>query len=80
MERFGEKLRILREKQGLSTRQLASVLEIKSSGYVSKLETGKQKPSIELLLKISFYFGVSTDQLLRDDLELDEWELFYLQL
>ena len=72
MERFGEKLHILREKQGLSMRQLASELEIKSSGYVSKLETGKQKPSIELLLKISLYFGVSTDQLLRDDLELDE--------
>ena len=72
MERFGEKLRILREKQGLSTRQLASAPEIKSPGYVSKLETGKQKPSIELLLKISLYFGVSTDQLLRDDLELDE--------
>ncbi len=48
------------------------MLEIKSPGYVSKLETGKQKPSIELLLKISLYFGVSTDQLIRDDLELDE--------
>jgi transcriptional regulator with XRE-family HTH domain len=71
MERFGEKLRILRERQGLSTRQLASDLEIKSPGYVSKLETGRQKPSIELLLKISLYFGVSTDQLLRDDLELE---------
>jgi len=50
---------------------MASVLEIKPPDYISKLETGKQRPSIELLLKISLYFGVSMDQLLRDDLELD---------
>jgi len=70
MERFGEKLRILRERRGLSTRQLASALEIKSPGYISKLETGKQKPSTDLLLKISLFFNVSADILLRDDLEL----------
>lgn len=71
MERFGEKLRVLRERRGLTVRDLASALGIKSSSYISKLEKGTKTPSTPLLLKISLYFGVSTDQLLRDDLELD---------
>lgn len=70
MKRFGEKLHSLRQQHDLTVRQLAADLGIKSSSYISRLEKG-QKPSIELLLKISLYFGVSTDQLLRDDLELD---------
>jgi transcriptional regulator with XRE-family HTH domain len=71
MERFGEKLRNLREQRGLTVRDLASALGIKSSSYISKLEKGVKIPSTPLLLKISLLFGVSTDQLLRDDLELD---------
>jgi transcriptional regulator with XRE-family HTH domain len=71
MERFGEKLRTLREQRGLTVRDLASALGIKSSSYISKLEKGAKIPSTPLLLKISLLFGVSTDQLLRDDLELD---------
>lgn len=71
MQRLGEKLRALREQRGLSTRQLSAQLGISSSGYISKLETGKQKPSLELLLKMALFFNVSTDQLLKDDLEVD---------
>ena len=70
MERFGEKLRTLREQRGLTVRDLASALGIKSSSYISKLEKGTKIPSTSLLLKIALYFGISTDQLLRDDLEL----------
>ena len=71
MQRLGEKLRALREQRGMTTRQLAAQLDINSSGYISKLETGKKKPSLELLLKISLFFNVSTDQLLKDDLGLE---------
>ena len=71
MQTFGEKLRTLRTQHGLSIRKLAEALEIKSAGYISKLENGKQNPSRELLLKISLFFEVSADVLLRDDLELD---------
>ncbi len=71
IQRLGEKLRALREERGMSTRQLASQLGIRSAGYVSKLETGKQKPSLGLLLKMALFFDVSVDRLLRDDLELD---------
>jgi len=71
IQRLGEKLRALREGRGMSTRQLASQLGIRSPGYVSKLETGKQKPGLGLLLKMALFFDISVDQLLRDDLELD---------
>ena len=71
MQRLGEKLRALREQRGMTTRQLSAQLGISSTGYISKLETGKKKPSLELLLRISLFFNVSTDQLLKDDLEID---------
>ena len=71
MQRFGHKLRILRQGRGLSVRQLSADLGIKSTGYITRLEKGRRYPSIPLLVKISLYFNVTTDQLVRDDLELD---------
>ncbi len=71
MERFGEKLRTLRMQRGLTMRQLADALEIKSTGYIADLETGKKKPSTTILLKVSRVFNVCADQLLKDKLDLD---------
>jgi len=71
MQRLGEKIRALRERRGLSLRQLAAALEIKSYSHLAEIESGKSKPSLELLVKIADLFAVTTDQLLRDDLELD---------
>jgi transcriptional regulator with XRE-family HTH domain len=68
--RFGEKLRTLRERRGLTVRQLAAMLEITHSHIVS-IETGRHKPSVKLVIKVADLFNVSTDQLLRDNLELD---------
>ena len=67
MERFGEKLRILRKQQGLTIRQLAAIFEMKSHSHIGDMENGRSKPSVDLLLKIADFFGVTTDQLLRDD-------------
>jgi transcriptional regulator with XRE-family HTH domain len=71
MQRLGEKLRTLREQHGLSLRQLASMLGVKSYSHIAEIESGKSMPSVELLFKIANFFNVSTDQLLRDDLEID---------
>lgn len=71
MQRFGEKLRILRGKRGLTVRELASILEIKSHSHIVGLEASKHKPSADLILKIAEYFEVTTDQLMRDDLEIE---------
>ena len=69
MERFGEKLRVLREKHGLSYRQLADELEVVHSHLV-RIEAGTRVPSLDLAMRIAAYFKVSLDELLWDDREL----------
>ena len=71
MKRFGEKLRTLRIQHKLTIRQLASDLDLKSSGHITDLEKGRIYPSMALFLKITQFFNVSADQLINDDLELD---------
>jgi DNA-binding XRE family transcriptional regulator len=55
----------------MTVRELASTLEVKSHSHIVQIESGKRKPSIELLVKIMNLFKVSCDQLLNDELELD---------
>lgn len=74
MQRFGEKLRILRTRQGMSLSTLAQALGLTSRSYISELEAGKKKPTAEFVLKVSYLLGVTTDQLLKDELELDSIE------
>jgi transcriptional regulator with XRE-family HTH domain len=72
MQKFGEKLRALRKQRGLTMRQLAKELGFATHGYIGDLESGRGKPSLELALKIANYFGLSVDQLARDELDVDE--------
>ncbi len=69
MKRFGEKLRILRKREDISQRELATMLGVYHS-YVTRIEQGT-KPSIAIILKISEIFKVNTDILMKDDLELE---------
>ena len=69
MKRFGEKLRTLRKRQGLSLRELAPMLGVQY-GYVGKMERGERHPNTTMVLKVADIFGVSTDQLMRDEVEL----------
>ncbi len=71
IQRLPEKIRMLREQQGLSQGQLAKQLGI-SRAYVNLFESGRRMPGTELMLKISNIFGVSVDVLVRDELDLDE--------
>jgi transcriptional regulator with XRE-family HTH domain len=71
MDRFGEKLRTLRKQRGLTVRELAAIFEMKSHSHIADMENGRSKPSVELLVKIADFFEVTTDQLLRDELEID---------
>ena len=48
------------------------VLDIGSFSFISKLEHGSQMPSPELIVKIARFFGVSTDQLMLDELDVSE--------
>lgn len=71
MNRFGEKLRSLRQRQGLTQKQVSEMLGV-SRPYVAKMERGEKIPNAPMILKIADIFGVTTDQLMRDELELDD--------
>ena len=71
IQRFGEKLHTLRAHRGLTLKELALALGYVAHGHISELEAGKKSPTVEFVLKVADLFGVSTDQLLRDELELD---------
>jgi len=71
MRRFGEKLRALRQKHGLTMRELADALAFKSHGFIGDLESGRKYPSLDLAVKIADYFNISLDELARDDRELE---------
>jgi transcriptional regulator with XRE-family HTH domain len=72
VQRFGEKLRTLRERRQLSQTRLGLDLGYADGSFISQVETSKKKPTAELVLKVSEYFGVSTDALLRDEVEVGE--------
>ena len=74
MHRFGEKLRHLRMRQRLTLQELAAALGYSAHGYLSELESGKKQPSAGLVLNVARLFGVTTDQLLRDELEVESDE------
>lgn len=70
MDRFGEKLQALRARRRLTLEQFARVFDYRSTGYLSELESGKKKPTAEFVLRVSRYFGVTTDALMKDELDL----------
>ena len=71
MKRFGKKLRTLRQRRGLTLRELAAMLDLGAHSHLANLETGKNMPTADLILKIAELFDVSTDQLMKDELDLD---------
>lgn len=68
--RFGEKLRELRMTNKIPMTDLAAQLGYMSHGYISEIENGKKQPTVEFVLKVAHLFQVSTDQLLKDELEV----------
>ena len=70
MKRFGEKLRTLRQRNGLTMRKLSEMLGVRDS-YISQLESSDKIPNVAMLIKIADVFQVPLDELARDELELD---------
>lgn len=63
---IGERIRYYRTKAGMSQTELASALYISSSHYISRLENGKDAPSLELIISMAEIFHVRTDDLLTE--------------
>ena len=68
---FSERLKEEREKRNWSQNDLAETLHV-SRQSVSKWETGKNYPSIEIIIHLSDLFGITIDELLRSDEELTQ--------
>ena len=60
---FGKRIQKLRMSRKLSQAQLAMALNV-STQYLSNLETGQRRPSIELMVLMADYFQVSLDYLI----------------
>jgi transcriptional regulator with XRE-family HTH domain len=74
MHRFGEKLHTLRRRHHLTLKELAVALGHSAHGHISEIESGKKKPTVEFVLSVARLFNVATDQLLKDELELDAYD------
>jgi transcriptional regulator with XRE-family HTH domain len=70
--RFGEKLRGLRRQRQLTQGEAARALDLAGHAHISHLESHRKEPSIDLVLKIADFFGVTTDYLLRDSILVDQ--------
>ena len=60
---FGEILKTLRKGRGMTQSELGGKIGL-SKAVISKYETGLGYPSFDVLIRISQFFGVSTDYML----------------
>ena len=67
---LADKIIELRKKNGWSQEDLAEKLEV-SRQSISKWEGAQSIPDMNKILKLSEVFSVSTDYLLKDEIELD---------
>ena len=69
---LADKIIELRKKNGWSQEELADVLNV-SRQSVSKWESAQSIPDMNRILKMSEVFGVSTDYLLKDEMDAPEY-------
>ncbi|MBT9699703.1 helix-turn-helix domain-containing protein [[Eubacterium] rectale] len=61
-------LAYLRKKYGMTQQELVEIIGLKNKSSISLIENGKYKPSIENLEKLADFFGVTMDQIVKQDL------------
>ena len=65
---LSEKIIMLRKKYGWSQEELAERLDI-SRQSVSKWEQAQSIPDLDKIIQLSTFFNVSTDYLIKDEIE-----------
>ncbi len=68
---LADKIVAMRKKSGWSQEELAEKMEV-SRQAVSKWESAQTVPDLNKILQLGKLFGVTTDYLLKDELELEE--------
>lgn len=69
---LADKIINLRKKSGMSQEELAEKMNV-SRQAVSKWEGAQSIPELEKILQLGRIFGVTTDYLLKDEIELEEF-------
>lgn len=76
---LGTNVKLLRQRRGRSQEEVAIALDVKRSS-LSGYENGSAEPNLDLLVRISEYFKVSVDKMLKYDLNtLSESQLSSLE-
>jgi transcriptional regulator with XRE-family HTH domain len=76
---IGEKIKKLRTRKDLSMRELGEHIGV-SHAHISKLESGINSPSVDLLEKLAEYFNIDISYFFSKDEELfdkDQQELLF---
>ena len=63
---LGDKIKLYRENKKMTQNDIADILEV-SAGTVSKYESGSLEPSIESIKRLAESFGISIDDLLKEE-------------
>ena len=71
MEKFHEKLKVLRKKQGLTQKDIADLVHVNRVTYTN-WEQGMREPNFEKLSMLACIFDVSIDYLLSENLEISK--------
>lgn len=77
--KLAEKIMTLRKQRGWSQEELAQQLSV-SRQSVSKWESGASVPDLDKILKMSEIFEVSTDTLLKEELDLNERNIVFADM
>ena len=65
---IGEQINNLRKQHGLSQDDLQILFNV-SRQTISNWENGKSYPDLEMIIKVSDYFKISIDELLKNDVQ-----------
>ena len=71
MEKFHEKLKVLRKKKGLTQQEVADLVHV-DRVRITNWENGKREPNFENLSMLACIFDVSIDFLLSEYLEISK--------
>ena len=65
---ISQKILLQRKKKGISQEDLANALNV-SRQAVTKLESSQSVPDMDKIVALSSYFNITTDYLLKDEIE-----------
>jgi len=66
MQHIGKIIKKYREEKNLTQKQIADLVHMHRSNY-SRVEAGERELSIEAILKIAAFFGMTIDQLVNEE-------------